>query len=62
MVGDNPSKDFYHPNLLGWTTIMLRDREGINVPSQDLGDREPEYWPQIFIDNLTQLPDICLPL
>lgn len=62
MVGDNPSKDFYHPNLLGWTSIMLRDREGINVPSQDLVDREPEYWPQIFIDNLTQIPDICLPL
>lgn len=62
MVGDNPSKDFYHPNLLSWTSIMLRDRDGINVPSQDLSDREPDYWPQIFIDNLTQLPDICLPL
>ena len=62
MVGDNPIKDFYHPNLLGWTSIMLRDREGINVSSQSLDDKEPDYWPQIFIDNLTQLPDLCLPL
>ncbi len=62
MVGDNPIKDFYHPNLLGWTTIMLRDRAGINVPSQALDDLEPDYWPQIFIDNLTQLPELCLPL
>lgn len=62
MIGDNPTKDFYHPNLLGWTTIMLRDRAGINVPSQDLGNIEAAYWPQIFIDNLTQLPELCLPL
>ncbi len=62
MVGDNPIKDFYHPNLLGWTSIMLRDRNGVNVPSQSLDDKEPDFWPQIFIDNLTQLPDICLPL
>lgn len=62
MVGDNPIKDFYHPNLLGWTSVMLRDRAGINVPSQSLDDKEPDYWPQIFIDNLTQLTELCLPL
>lgn len=61
MVGDNPTKDFYHPNLLGWTTIMLRDNAGVNVPSQALDDIEPDYWPQIFIDNLTQLTELCLP-
>lgn len=62
MVGDNPVKDFYYPNRLGWTSIMLRDRAGVNVPSQSLDDKEPDFWPQIFIDNLTQLPDLCLPL
>ena len=61
MVGDNPIKDFYHPNLLGWTSIMLRDIDGVNVPSQDLSVYEPDHWPQIFIDNLTQLPELCLP-
>ena len=61
MVGDNPVKDFYHPKLLGWTSIMLCDTEGVNVPSQDLGDYEPDRWPQIFIDKLTQLHELCLP-
>lgn len=61
MVGDNPVKDFYHPNLLGWTSIMLRDTAGVNVPSQDLSPYDADHRPQIFIDKLTQLPELCLP-
>lgn len=60
-VGDNPVKDFYYPNMLCWTSIMLRDNEGINVPSQDLSDIKPEFWPQVFVDSLTQIPKLCLP-
>lgn len=36
-IGDNPQKDFYHPNLLGWTTIMLRNN-GDNIHPQPVID------------------------
>lgn len=32
-IADNPSKDFYHPNRLDWTTIMIApDRRNIHFP------------------------------
>lgn len=33
-VGDNPRKDFYWPNKLGWQTIQLMDDEGVNIKPQ----------------------------
>lgn len=56
-VGDNPAKDFYWPNKLGWTTIMLLD-SGNNIHPQTLSDIEPEYNPQKSIHRLSQLTDI----
>ena len=29
-IGDNPKKDFFHPNIMGWTTICLKD-DGRNI-------------------------------
>lgn len=34
-IGDNPEKDFYQPNLLGWHTIMLEDVNRVNIHRQD---------------------------
>ncbi|MBD5225544.1 MAG: HAD hydrolase-like protein [Bacteroidales bacterium] len=35
-IGDNPAKDFYWPNELGWETIQLDDTAGINIHSQTI--------------------------
>lgn len=56
-VGDNPAKDFYWPNKLGWTSIMLLD-SGKNIHSQLLSDSKPDYNPQKNIHKLSQLTDI----
>ncbi len=32
-VGDNPAKDFYWPNLIGWTTVCVLDN-GYNIHPQ----------------------------
>lgn len=52
-VGDNPAKDFAAPNRLGWTTVMLRDRDGLNVHSQQ--PPTAAYAPTRIIDSLNQL-------
>lgn len=52
-VGDNPKKDFFQPNALGWTTIGLRDR-GRNIHKQTL-DLPIEYQPQHWVDNLSEI-------
>lgn len=33
-IGDNPVKDFLHPNRLGWTTVMLLDTNAENTHTQ----------------------------
>lgn len=54
-VGDNPAKDFHTPRMLGWTTIGVRDREGINIHPQS--PAAPEYAPDVWIDELSELPE-----
>lgn len=56
-VGDNPAKDFRHPNLMGWRTIQLNDTKGVNVHRQDI-DAGPEYHAAEAIDTLPRLLDI----
>ena len=34
-IGDNPRKDFHHPNALGWNTVMLLD-DGRNIKTQKI--------------------------
>lgn len=56
-VGDNPEKDFYWPNKLGWKTVMLADTNHLNIHPQNLeGFRESQYNPQYTIYSLTELP------
>ncbi len=35
-LGDNPEKDFYWPNLMGWKTVQLDDATGLNIHSQTI--------------------------
>lgn len=55
-VGDNPKKDFFQPNVLGWITIGLRD-QGQNIHKQSL-DLPIEYQPQHWVDNLSEIYSI----
>ena len=34
-IGDNPEKDFYHPNIMGWSTVMIFDGKKQNIHTQD---------------------------
>lgn len=54
-VGDNPSKDFHHPNLLGWKTVMLTDVNNVNIHPQDLSAWAEEYHPQRRINTLNDI-------
>lgn len=53
-VGDNPGKDFEAPNMLGWTTVMLRDKDKVNIHPQT-GDFPPLSLPAATIDSLSEL-------
>ena len=47
-VGDNVNKDFVAANLLGWTTICLRDN-GMNIHKQNF-DVDSRYLPLQIVD------------
>lgn len=53
-VGDNPEKDFLHPNRMGWHTVMLKDN-GLNIHPQT--DKPTEWAAEKVIVSLTELPD-----
>ena len=55
-IGDNPAKDFYNPNLMGWKTIMLIDK-GTNIHSQT-EESSKIHSPQIKINEITELLEI----
>lgn len=57
-IGDNPEKDFIYPNMRGWTSVMLLDKDGRNVFPQN-----PELFPAInrpalAISEFKKIPDI----
>lgn len=53
-IGDNPEKDFHHPNLLGWETICRLDPEDQNIHHQHF-DREESYLPARRIQSLDEI-------
>lgn len=55
-IGDNPVKDFYWGNLLGWTTVQLND-DGRNIQRQNIVIPR-QYHAHISIDAITSLPEI----
>lgn len=52
-IGDNPQKDFYHPNLMGWTTIRVPYNNDNVHPEED--PPSPLHSPQIIIDDYSSL-------
>ena len=54
-VGDNPQKDFYGPNQLGWMTICLKN-DGRNIHPQE--EVEEAYRAQVSIEKLKEIKDI----
>ena len=54
-VGDNPEKDFFAPNALGWKTVCLLD-DGRNIHKQNFSLPE-EYLPDKIIQNFHELID-----
>lgn len=53
-IGDNPAKDFYWPNRMGWKTFCLMDNTGRNVHRQDF-NLPDLYLPQHKINNLSEI-------
>ena len=52
-IGDNPLKDFFIPNKLGWNTIcMIDDKRNIHKQDFNLND---EYLPKQTINNLSEI-------
>jgi len=58
-IGDNPAKDFIHPNALGWTTIMLRDNFNENIHRQPC-EIAPGYAARHTVVSLPQALPIIL--
>lgn len=57
-IGDNPTKDFYHANKLGWRTIMLADGEKDNIFNQELEQLTEEYHPKHTVGCLKQILEL----
>ena len=52
-IADNPKKDFFAPNTLGWKTICLKD-DGRNIHKQQM-DLPQEFLPQALIRDLGEV-------
>ena len=58
-IGDNPAKDFMHPNAMGWHTMMLKESSpGMNVHPQGLTDIGHLCRPDIVITDICEVADI----
>ena len=55
-IGDNPLKDFYHPNLLGWTSIQIPYHPD-NVHPQ-CEPESPLHLPRLTVDKFLDLIEI----
>ena len=53
-VGDNPRKDFFAPNALGWMTVCLKD-DGRNIHKQDFTSITAQALPKKTIESLKEL-------
>lgn len=53
-VGDNPKKDFFGANALGWDTVCLLD-DGRNIHKQEFEKYNEEYQPKYKISKISEL-------
>lgn len=54
-IGDNPAKDFYWGNKLGWTTIQLND-DGRNIQKQNIIIPQ-QYHAQLTVSSIADVID-----
>lgn len=55
-VADNPQKDFYHPNLLGWTTVQVPyNPDNVHPPTDP---PSPLHAPQFIMDKFSELRNL----
>jgi putative hydrolase of the HAD superfamily len=52
-IGDNPTKDFYTPNILGWISICRLDN-GFNVHEQNF-NLSKEFIPKFLIKSFDEI-------
>lgn len=57
-VGDNPAKDFYWPNRLGWQTVMLLDTTHRNIHPQIVEGAMAGSQASRTITTLSELIDV----
>lgn len=57
-IGDNPRKDFMHPNAMGWNTVMLLDN-GENIKTQHV-ELPAGFMARFTVESLGELPGIIL--
>lgn len=57
-IGDNPSKDFYNANKLGWITIQLDDN-GVNIHSQSV-EVPSSFKAQFHVKSLKEALNIII--
>jgi putative hydrolase of the HAD superfamily len=53
-VGDNPHKDFFAPNKLGWKTIGIK-MSADNIHRYDTTQIPVEYLPDLWVDHFSDL-------
>jgi FMN phosphatase YigB (HAD superfamily) len=58
MVGDNPSRDTYWPNLLGMGTILIKTSE--QLPIKHFGALSGSYKPNYYVADLQEIAQILL--
>jgi len=52
-IGDNPKKDFYIPNKLGWETIGIKDKN--NIHQQDPKNLSKNHFPKIWVRKIQDI-------
>lgn len=56
-IGDNPEKDFFHPNIMGWTTVQAPPHnDNVQPPCNPA---ESIYLPQIRLTNFREIIEKC---
>ena len=58
-IGDNPEKDFYAPNAMGWVTVQLKDNgQNLHKQNTNLPKEFQAHHEIVSLNELVQLPEI----
>lgn len=53
-IGDNPSKDFLAPNKLKWFSVGIKGSRK-NIHSQKLTKKNKKYFPNLWVNNFSEI-------